>query len=438
MERYEYGEKTMDQTLERTTMRKVYLRMLPLAMIVYFFCYLDRINISFAALQMNASIGLTAAAYGLSSTAFYIGYCIFEVPSNVILEKVGARIWIARIMITWGIASGATAFVTGPTSFLVVRFLLGVAEAGLFPGIVLLFTYWFPDHHRARIVSSFTLALPISVAIGAPISTAILGLDGFLGYAGWKLIYILEAIPTVLMGCFVLFAMTDKPANARWLSAEQKNWLVTTLERERRAVEAGGKYSLWQALVNPKILLLSLNYLGIVTASLGVLLFVPQIIKALGATNMGTGFATMLAYICGAISMMTWGWISDRMGERRWNLFWACTLATCGLVLAGMTIGSWWSLVGLFFLVTASHGILDALTNGGLGVAFFSPFDSARYFFPWRPISVSPVGVGRFFSAQGVAILASEIQYAWLPLATFWAVAGVLRRRLDRKSTHFP
>ena len=226
----------MDQTLERTTMRKVYLRMLPLAMIVYFFCYLDRINISFAALQMNASIGLTAAAYRLSSTAFYIGYCIFEVPSNVILEKVGARIWIARIMITWGIASAATAFVTGPTSFLTVRFLLGVAEAGLFPGIVLLFTYWFPDHHRARIVSSFTLALPISVAIGAPISTAILGLDGFLGYAGWKLIYIMEAIPTVLMGCFVLFAMTDKPAKARWLSTEEKNWLVTTLERERRAV----------------------------------------------------------------------------------------------------------------------------------------------------------------------------------------------------------
>ena len=264
----------MDQTLERTTMRKVYLRILPLAMIVYFFCYLDRINISFAALQMNASIGLTAAAYGLSSTAFYIGYCIFEVPSNVILEKVGARIWIARIMITWGIASGATAFVIGPTSFLTVRFLLGVAEAGLFPGIVLLFTYWFPDHHRARIVSSFTLALPISVAIGAPISTAILGMDGFLGYAGWKWIYIVEALPTVLLGVFVLFAMTDKPAGASWLSAAEKNWLVTTLEHERRAVESAGKFSLWQALVNPKILLLSLNYLGIVTASLGLLLFV--------------------------------------------------------------------------------------------------------------------------------------------------------------------
>ena len=181
-------------------------------MVVYFFCYLDRINVSFAALQMNTDIGLTAAAYGLSSTAFYLGYCLFEVPSNVILDKVGARIWIARIMITWGLASGATAFATGPTSFLIIRFLLGLAEAGLFPGIVLLFTYWFPDHHRGRIISSFTLALPVSVALGAPISTAILGLDGLLGYAGWKWIFLMEAIPTVLIGIFVLFALNDKPS----------------------------------------------------------------------------------------------------------------------------------------------------------------------------------------------------------------------------------
>src|ERR1700739_2738932 len=232
----------MADALEQRTIRKVYLHLLPLAMIVYFFCYLDRINISFAALQMNASIGLTAAAYGLSSTAFYLGYCIFEVPSNVILEKVGARIWIARIMITWGIASGATAFVTGPISFLTVRFLLGLAEAGLFPGIVLLFTYWFPDRHRARIVSSFTLALPISVALGAPISTSILGMDGFLGIAGWKWIYIAEAIPTILIGFFVLFLMTDRPSKAAWLTAEEKTWLINTLEHERRAVESTRKF----------------------------------------------------------------------------------------------------------------------------------------------------------------------------------------------------
>ncbi len=350
----------MNRTIEQATMRKVYLRILPLAMVVYFFCYLDRINVSFAALQMNADIGLTAAAYGLSSTAFYLGYCLFEVPSNVILDKVGARIWIARIMITWGLCSGATAFATGPTSFLVIRFLLGLAEAGLFPGIVLLFTYWFPDHHRGRIVSSFTLALPISVALGAPISTAILGLDGFLGYAGWKWIYLMEAVPTVIIGFVVLFLLTDKPARASWLNAAEKNWLTTTLEHERRAVESARKFSLWQALVDPKILLLSINYLGIVTASLGLLLFVPQIIKSLGATNMGTGYATTLAYTCGAISMLTWGWISDRMGERRWNLFWACVLSTVGLVIAGMTMGSWWSLAGMCIATAGFYGTKGA------------------------------------------------------------------------------
>jgi ACS family tartrate transporter-like MFS transporter len=346
----------MSPTIERQTMRKVYLRLLPLAMIIYFFCYLDRINVSFAALQMNADIGLTAAAYGLSSTAFYIGYCLFEVPSNVILDKVGARIWIARIMITWGLVSGATAFATGPISFLTIRLLLGFAEAGLFPGIVLLFTYWFPDHHRARIVSSFTLALPISVALGAPVSTAILGMDGWLGYAGWKWIFLLEAVPTVLVGIFVLFALTDRPTQAAWLNAEEKNWLIGTLEHERRLVESARKFSMWEALVNPKIVLLSINYLGIVTASLGLLLFVPQIIKSLGASNMGTGYATTLAYVCGAISMLAWGWISDRMGERRWNLFWACTLSTIGLVIAGMTMGTWWSLIGMCLATAGFYG----------------------------------------------------------------------------------
>jgi MFS transporter, ACS family, tartrate transporter len=350
----------MVRSVEQTTMRKVYLRLLPLAMIVYFFCYLDRINVSFAALTMNKDIGLSAWAYGLSSTAFYVGYCLFEVPSNIILDKVGARLWIARIMVTWGLCSGATAFVTGPESFLTVRLLLGMAEAGLFPGIVLLFTYWFPDHHRGRIISGFTLALPISVALGAPVSTAILGMDGFLGYAGWKWIYIIEAIPTILIGIFVLFALTDQPENASWLSAEEKNWLTTTLARERRAVESAGKYSVWQAMVNPKILLLSANYFGIVTASLGVLLFIPQIIKSIGATNMGTGYATALAYTCGAISMLTWGWVADRMGERRWNLFWACTVSTAGLVMAGMTIGTWWALVGMCIATAGFYGTKGA------------------------------------------------------------------------------
>jgi MFS transporter, ACS family, tartrate transporter len=346
----------MNNAIEKAAMRKVYLRILPLTVVMYFLCYIDRINVSFAALTMNKDIGLDAWTYGLSSSAFYLGYVVFEIPSNLIMDKVGARLWLARIMITWGIASAVTAAVVGPTSFLVVRFLLGVGEAGLFPGTILLFTYWFPDSHRARIIGSFTLALPVSVALGAPISTAILGMDGVLGVKGWQWIYLLEAVPTVLIGFFVLFAMNDRPARAKWLTEPERSWLTNTLEAERRAVEAGGKFSVLRGMTNPRVLLLSVNYLGIVTASLGLLLFVPQIIKSLGATTMGTGYATSLAYVCGAVSMMGFGWLSDRLGDRRWLLSFTCLLSTAGLVIAGATMGSWWSLFGMCVATVGFYG----------------------------------------------------------------------------------
>jgi MFS transporter, ACS family, tartrate transporter len=210
----------MVRTVEQSAMRKVYLRILPFAVLTYFFCYLDRINVGFAALTMNKDIGLDPAVFGMAAGAFFWGYVLFEVPSNLILEKVGARIWIARIMITWGIVSGSTALAVGPYSFMAIRFLLGVAEAGLFPGFVLYFTYWFPDRHRARINSGFTLALPIAVASGAPISTALLSLDGLWGLRGWQCMYIFEAIPTVLIGIAAFFYLTDRPSDALWLNPE--------------------------------------------------------------------------------------------------------------------------------------------------------------------------------------------------------------------------
>src|SRR5216117_868823 len=203
-------------------MRRVYLRILPFAVLTYFFCYLDRINVGFASLTMNKDLGLDAAWYGMAAGAFFWGYVLFEVPSNVILEKVGARIWIARIMITWGILAGLTAMVTGSTSFGIVRFLLGVAEAGFFPGIILYFTYWFPSYHHARIVSGFLVGLPVAVAIGAPISTALLGLDGLFGLRGWQIMYIAEAIPTVVIGVITFFVLTDRPEQATFLTAEEK------------------------------------------------------------------------------------------------------------------------------------------------------------------------------------------------------------------------
>src|ERR1700760_4333171 len=222
----------MDATLERSTMRKVYLRLLPFAMLCYILAYIDRINVSFAGLTMRDDLGMSAGTFGFAVGMFYWGYFIFEVPSNVILEKIGARIWIARIMLTWGVLAGLTAMVTGSTSFSIVRFLLGVAEAGFFPGIILYFTYWFPANLLARLVSVFLVALPVAVALGSPISTGLLGLDGLFGLRGWQVMYIAEAIPTVVLGVICYFVLTDRPQEAKFLTAEERNWLVTTIAGE--------------------------------------------------------------------------------------------------------------------------------------------------------------------------------------------------------------
>lgn len=385
----------MDSTLERSTMRKVYLRLLPFAVLSYVLAYIDRINVSFAGLTMRGDLDMSAGTFGFAVGMFYWGYFIFEVPSNVILEKVGARIWIARIMISWGILAGLTAVVTGSTSFAIVRFLLGVAEAGFFPGIILYFTYWFPSHHHARIVSGFLVGLPVAVAIGAPISTALLSLDGLFGLRGWQVMYIAEAIPTVAIGVITFFVLTDRPEQAKFLTAEERNWLVTTIAAERRATEAIRKFTLGQALYNPKVLLLALNYLGIVTASLGMLIFIPQMIKSLGDfSNMTIGWLTMIPYTCGAIAMVVWGRISDRVNERRWNLFIGCMFATAGLVIAGMTMGTWWALVGMSIAAMGFYGSKGPffamppmfLSGAGLaaGIAWINSIGNLGGFFgPW-------------------------------------------------------
>src|SRR4051812_37033960 len=240
----------MDEAIEKSAVRKVYMRLLPFAILTYFLCYVDRINVSFAALTMRGDLDMSATAFGFAVGTFYWGYFIFEVPSNVIMEKVGARLWIARIMITWGILSGLTAMATGSTSFAIVRFFLGVAEAGFFPGLVLYFTYWFPSYHHARIVSGFLVGLPIAVAFGAPVSTALLELDGLFGLRSWQVMFIAEAIPTVVCGVIALFWLTDKPEQARFLTDAERNWLSAKLVEERRAKDAVRTFSLWQALVD--------------------------------------------------------------------------------------------------------------------------------------------------------------------------------------------
>ena len=419
----------MAGTLEQTTMRKVYWRLLPFAIVTYFLCYLDRINVGFAALTMNKDLGLDAAVYGMAAGAFFWGYFLFEVPSNIILEKLGARIWIARIMITWGLISGATAFCTGPYSFLIVRFLLGLAEAGLFPGLVLFFTYWFPDWHRARIISGFMLALPIAVATGAPMSTALLvGLHDVWGLAGWRWMYIAEAVPTVVLGIAVLLYVTDRPSKARWLQPEESAWLIATLEHERHSIEKRRRVSLWESFWDPKVLLLSLNYFGIVTASLGMLLFLPQMVKQLGLTNMQVGWVSMIPYICGAIGMLAWGWLSDRTGERRWNLAMGCVVAGAGLLMAGKFIGTPWAVVGMSIAAVGLYGTKGPFwsmpsmfltgTAAASGIAWINSIGNLGGFF--GPTAVGWIKdytgsfAGGLYALAALALMSAMISALWL------------------------
>src|SRR5437588_3485904 len=215
----------MESAIERRTMRQIYLRLLPFCFVLYFICYLDRVNIGFASLTMNKDLGFSSYIFGLGAGAFFWGYFLLEVPSNLILDRVGARRWIARIMVSWGLVSGAFALINGPVSFFILRFLLGLAEAGFFPGMILYFTYWFPPSHRSRVVAGFMAAIPVSIGLGAPVSTAFLELDGVLGVAGWKWLFLGAATPAVIFGVICFFYLTDRPTNARWLTGEQKAWL---------------------------------------------------------------------------------------------------------------------------------------------------------------------------------------------------------------------
>jgi ACS family tartrate transporter-like MFS transporter len=348
----------MNADVERTTIRKIYLRLLPLLFLAYFVCYLDRINVGFAALTMNKDLGFTATVYALGATAFFWGYCLFEIPSNIVLEKIGARVWIARIMITWGLFSAATAFVAGSTSFATVRFFLGVCEAGFFPGMILYFTYWFPARYRGRVVGWFMTAIPIAIFLGGPISTSLLvALDGLLGLAGWRWLFLCEAAPAVILGIAVLFYLTDRPAKAHWLEPHEREWLIAELAAERSAVEQVRVYSVLQSLLNLRVLALSVIYLGIGTASLGLVLFLPQMIKQLGVSTLMTGFVSAIPYVVGTVGMIVCGYITDHMLERRWNLFFTCLAGAIGLFAAALLSGSLWALAGLSVATVGFYGM---------------------------------------------------------------------------------
>ena len=321
-------------TLEQRTMARVSVRLVPFLIVCYFVAYLDRVNVSFAALTMNKDLGLSASAYGLGAGIFFLAYGVLEVPSNLLLAHFGARRWIARIMVSWGIMSGAMAFIGNETWFYVVRFLLGAAEAGFFPGMIFYLTLWFPAAYRARVIGYFMAAIPLSTVIGAPVSSALLGLEGAFGMHGWQWLFILEAVPALLLSVAVLFYLTDKPADAGWLSDDERRWLVDRLAAEERQRKAARHYSVLQALLNPRVLALSLVYFGAVGTNYGLSFFLPQIVKAFGMSNLQTGFVSAIPYAVGVIGIVWWGRHSDAKLERRFHTGFAIFIAAAGLTVA--------------------------------------------------------------------------------------------------------
>jgi MFS transporter, ACS family, tartrate transporter len=325
-------------SLARETVSRVIRRLIPFIFICYVVAYVDRVNIGFAARELQRDLGMSVSVFGLGGGLFFLGYCLFEIPSNLILERVGARIWIARIMIGWGIVSMSMVLVTGTASFYAVRVLLGIAEAGFFPGVVLYLTYWIPASERARAGALFMTASPIAMIVGAPASEAILGLDGRLGLAGWQWLFLLEGLPAVLLGFLAWGFLTDRPEEAHWLTTAQREWLTGTMRREREARLAQHHGSELRMLLSGRLWLLALIYFLNTMVTYGVFLWLPNILREVsGYRGWRLSVATAIPFVAALAAMVLVGRHSDRTGERKWHVA-ACALtAAAGLVLAAFS-----------------------------------------------------------------------------------------------------
>ncbi|MBS0471085.1 MAG: MFS transporter [Proteobacteria bacterium] len=335
---------------DRDVFAKATWRLVPFMVLLYIVAYLDRVNVGTAALTMNKDLGLTPESYGFAAGIFFFGYFLFEVPSNVIMQKVGARLWICRIMLTWGVVSMANAFVTGPASFSALRFILGLAEAGYFPGMVLYLTFWFPSEHRARLIAMFLAAVPLANVIGTPVSSIILGMNGFLGLHGWQWLFLIEGAPAVLFGFLVLLWLPNGPADAKWLDDSERAVIHDALAAE----PAHEHTALMPMFRDPRVWLLTIPDFAIVLALYGINLWLPQIVHEMGYSILETGFIGALPYVAAAVVMVLWGLSSDSRRERVWHVATAALMGSAGFVGAA--------------LFTSHVAILLSLTVGVCGV----------------------------------------------------------------------
>lgn len=389
--------------MESRVIEKVSRRIIPFLMVCYFVAYLDRVNIGFAALEMNKALGLTATMFGFGAGVFFLTYVLFEVPSNLFLYRFGAPRWIARIMISWGILSGLMAFIpniarftglTNETAFYGARALLGFAEAGFFPGVIFYLTLWFPAVYRGRIIGTFMAAVPLSTVIGAPVSGVILSMNQIGGLDGWQWLFIIEAAPAVLLGFLAYFYLTGRPAEARWLTAEERRWLGDRLDAERRRREAVLDLSIWQTMFNARVWALALVYFGAVACLYGVGFWLPQIIKGYGLSNFVTGWVTAIPYGAGALFMVWYGSHSDEKAERLLHTTGAFVLAATGIaasVLSGSAttviitmaasacgvfaaLALFWTLPTAVLSGTAAAAGIAVINSIGNLAGFFGPY----------------------------------------------------------------
>ncbi|MGH3310507.1 MAG: MFS transporter [Streptomyces sp.] len=395
------GHPTGDEELGRRVVAKVARRLIPFMMLLYFVNYLDRTNIGFAELQMSEDLGLTATAYGLASGLFFIGYLFFEVPSNLALHKFGARRWIARIMLSWGIVASAMAFVPNAGSLYAMRVLLGVAEAGFFPGMILFLTYWFPRRERARFTAMFLAAIPLSSAIGAPVSAAIMQYcDGLFGLEGWRVMFLFEGMPAVLLAFVTWFYLTDRPEKATWLTDEERGWLTREMEAEKVKTEKRFHWPLRKSLTNPRILGLSFVYFGVVYGLYALSFFLPQIVADFSKTFntkfslLETGLIVAVPFLIGTVSMVLWGRHSDRTQERVRHVALPTALAALTIpvalyldspfaVMVAVTLTAigifgalpvFWSLPGSFLVGASAAGGIALINSLGNLAGFGAPF----------------------------------------------------------------
>ena len=373
--------------VERSTMSKVRRRLLSLLFLAFILNYVDRTNLGVAQASMSADLGLSAAAFGLGAGIFFIGYAVFEVPSNLILHRVGARVWIARIMATWGIVATAMAFVTNEQMFYLLRFLLGVAEAGFVPGILLYLRGWAPARYRARMIAGFLVALPLASVIGAPL-TGWLMQHSLLGLESWRLAFFLEGVPTILLAGVVLWRLTSRPVQATWLTDAERDWLMTSIERDDAAdaASAGHVSSPWRALGNPRVLAMCAIYFATLIPLYSMAFFMPSIIKAMtGGTlgSLGVGLLTAIPYVFAAIGLVLISRSSDRRGERRLHFSATAAVGGVGLVVTAVCLGG-----------------QPALALAGFCLAAVGCISSAGAF--WSEV---PITLGGAAAAAGIALV---------------------------------